>query len=60
MPTTSVPLLGPAVHGRWDGFRFVVGPWRRVILIYRHFADEDRVVVVMIQDDRTSSAITNQ
>ncbi len=22
------PLMGPALSGRWEGFRFLLGPWR--------------------------------
>ena len=58
-PLSTFPLLGPALHGRWENYRFVVGPWRWMILVYRHFAEGDRVVVVTIQDARTSSAVTN-
>ena len=58
-PLGTFPLLGPALHGRWEGYRFLVGPWRWMILVYRHLAEEDRVVVVTIQDARTSSAVTN-
>lgn len=57
-PLRTFPLLGPALHGRWEGYRFLVGPWRWMILVYRHLADDDRVVVVTIQDARTSSAVT--
>ena len=59
-PLRTFPLLGPALHGRWEGFRFVVGPWRWLILVYRHFHGDDRVVVVTIQDARSSTAVTNQ
>ncbi len=59
-PLRTFPLLGPALHGRWEGFRFVVGPWRWLILVYRHFPAENRVVVVTIQDARSSSAVTSQ
>jgi plasmid stabilization system protein ParE len=58
-PLRTFPLLGPELHGRWEGYRFLVGPWRWMILVYRHLAEEDRVVVVTIQDARTSSAATN-
>ena len=57
-PLRTFPLLGPALHGRWAGYRFVVGPWRWMILVYRHLVEDDRVVVT-IQDARTSSAVTN-
>lgn len=51
-----LPLLGAPLKGRWDGFRFVLGPWRWLLLIYVSLEAEDRVVVVTIQDARTSTA----
>lgn len=52
------PLLGAPLEGRWDGFRFVLGPWRWLILVYVLIEREDRVVVVTIQDARSSAAAT--
>jgi hypothetical protein len=52
------PNIGPALTGRWDGYRFVLGPWRWLILVYVVIEEEDRVVVVTIQDARSSGAIT--
>jgi hypothetical protein len=54
----TFPLLGPALSGRWDGFRFVLGPWRWLLLVYVFIESEDRVVVVTIQDARSASAAT--
>jgi plasmid stabilization system protein ParE len=50
------PNIGPALAGRWDGFRFILGPWRWLILVYVFIEAEDRVVVVTIQDARSSTA----
>ena len=50
------PLMGPALGGRWDGMRFLLGPWRWMLLIYVFVESEDRVVVVTIQDGRSSAA----
>jgi plasmid stabilization system protein ParE len=47
------PNIGPALGRRWEGFRFVLGPWRWLILVYVHLEAEDRVVVVTIQDARS-------
>jgi hypothetical protein len=52
------PKLGPALAGRWDGYRFILGPWRWLILVYVFIEEEDRVVVVTIQDARSSTAVT--
>lgn len=54
------PNLGPALSGRWQGFRFVLGPWRWFILVYVYIEAEDRVVVVTIQDARSSTAATSE
>jgi len=52
------PRMGAALEGRWDGFRFVIGPWRWLLLVYVYLESEDRVVIVTMQDARTSSAAT--
>lgn len=54
-PLKRFPLLGASLEGRWSGFRFLLGPWRWMILVYVYFEDDDRVVVVTIQDGRSSS-----
>ena len=55
-PLARFPRLGPELGGRWAGFRFVLGPRRWLIIVYVFFEDEDRVVVVSIQDARSGSA----
>lgn len=52
------PNIGPVLTGRWEGFRFILGPWRWLILVYVFIEEEDRVVVVTIQDARSSNAAT--
>ena len=55
-PLARFPRLGPELGGRWSGFPFVLGPWRWMLVVYVHLAEEDRVVVVTIQDARSSRA----
>jgi len=57
-PLAEFPLMGPALTGRWDGFRFILGPWRWMILVYVYIEDQDLVVVVTVQDARASTAAT--
>jgi hypothetical protein len=57
-PLQVAPRMGPALTGRWEGFRFVLGPWRWLLLVYVFLEDEDRVVVVTVQDAKSSSAAT--
>jgi hypothetical protein len=53
------PRMGPELSGSWAGYRFILGPWRWMILVYLLIEGEDRAVVVTVQDARSSSAATN-
>jgi hypothetical protein len=57
-PLERFPLMGPELGGRWAGLRFLLGPWRWLLLVYVFIESEDRVVVVTIQDARSSTAAT--
>lgn len=57
-PLRQFPRLGPELAGRWEGFGFILGPWRWLLLIYTFDEARDRVVIVTIQDARMSSAAT--
>jgi hypothetical protein len=57
-PLREFPELGSPLHGRWSGFRFTLGPWRWMIVIYVWHEIEDRVLVVTIQDARSARAAT--
>ena len=50
--------MGPALSGRWEGFRFLLGPWRWLVFVYVFLEAEDRVVVVTIQDARSATSVT--
>ena len=52
---SQFPTIGPALAGRWEGFRFILGPWRWLIIVYVYIEAEDRVVVVTIHDARSST-----
>jgi plasmid stabilization system protein ParE len=58
-PLARFPRLGPELTGRWEGFRFVLGPWRWLLIVYVFEEDADRVVVVTMQDARRSTAVTS-
>jgi plasmid stabilization system protein ParE len=56
-PLADFPRLGRLVEtGRWKGFRFLLGPWRWMIVLYDYYEDEDRVVIATVQDGRASTA----
>jgi len=52
------PYIGAPLEGHWQGFRFLLGPWRWMLIVYEYFESEDRVVIVTIQDGRSSPAAT--
>ncbi len=57
-PLRRFPRLGPELTGRWRHFRFLLGPWRWMLIVSVFIEDDDRVVVVTIQDARSSRAAT--
>ncbi len=57
-PLGQFPLLGAPLEGRWRDYRFVLGPWRWMLIVYAYDAETDVVAVATIQDGRTSTAAT--
>jgi plasmid stabilization system protein ParE len=52
------PRLGRAIEqGRWTGYRFILGSWRWLIILYRYDEQRDLVMVALVEDGRTSTAI---
>ncbi len=57
-PLADFPLLGASLDGRWRDFRFLLGPWRWLLIVYAYDRDSDVVAVVTMQDARSSTAVT--
>jgi plasmid stabilization system protein ParE len=55
-PLRQFPLLGAPLEGRWADFRFILGPWRWMIVVYRYDEPTDEVAVVTIRDGRSAGA----
>ncbi len=55
-PLRQFPLLGAPLEGRWAGFRFILGPWRWMIVVYRYDETRDEVAIVTIRDGRSARA----
>jgi len=53
------PLVGRQLEGRWKPLRFILGPWRWLLLVYVHDEQQDVVFVLTIQDARSSVSVTN-
>ena len=58
-PLARFPFLGPEIGGRVPGLRFLVGPWRWMLLVYVYLEDESRDDVVAVEDGRSSAAATS-
>jgi plasmid stabilization system protein ParE len=59
-PLATFPRIGSKLEGRWQGFRFVLGPWPWMIVVYEYDEARDEVGVVTIQDSRSANAATSQ
>jgi hypothetical protein len=58
-PLSRFPLIGGPLFGAWARFRFVLGPWRWMLVVYLYDQAADRVAVVTIQDARSAGASTS-
>ena len=54
------PRAGRAFTGRWEGMRFLIGPWPWMILVYVHDEGDDVAYVVAVHDGRSGSAATTR
>lgn len=56
----TFPLSGRALEGAsFEGLRFVLGPWRWMLLAYEYDAARNSVAVVLIEAARTSRSASN-
>ncbi len=59
-PLATFPLLGPALVGDWRGFRFLLGPWPWMLVVYAFDEAADQVSVVTFQDARSARSATSE
>lgn len=57
-PLGQFPLLGAPLAGRWPDYRFILGPWRWMLMVYAYDPGTDIVAILTIQDGRTSATAT--
>ena len=57
-PLADFPELGAELGGAFASRRFLLGPWRWMIVIYRFYRERDLVAVLAIVDGRTSTSPT--
>ena len=58
-PLERFPRLGRELEGRWEPFRFILGPWRWMLIVYAYDEQQDEVLIATIQDARSSTATTS-
>ena len=44
------------MRGPWEEYRYVLGPWPWMVIIYRYWELADAVVILRIYDGRTGAA----
>jgi len=60
LPLEQFPLLGRALEGGYyDGLRFVLGPWRWMVIVYEHDPEAAEVKILALEDARSSNAATS-
>lgn len=57
-PLADFPELGAELGGAFAPRRFILGPWRWMIVIYRFYPESDVVAILAIADGRTSTSPT--
>jgi plasmid stabilization system protein ParE len=56
----SFPRIGRQLEGRWHPMRFLLGPWRWMLIVYRYSEAANTVLIVTIQDARSSTSATTE
>ncbi len=57
---SAFPRLGPELGARFAGRRFILGPWRWMVIVYRWYEDRDLVAVLAVVDGRSQSSPTSR
>jgi hypothetical protein len=56
----GLPRGGAGLEGRWRGFRYVLGPWRWMLIVYTFDEMAGQVSVVTVQDARSARPATSE
>lgn len=55
-PLREFPELGSELGGGFAGRRFLLGPWRWMVIVYRYYPESDLVAVLAVVDGRSSTS----
>jgi plasmid stabilization system protein ParE len=54
------PRLGNELEAPgFEGMRFLLGPWRWLVIVYSYDLDAEVVWILTVEDARSSTAVTN-
>ncbi|MGH3158050.1 MAG: type II toxin-antitoxin system RelE family toxin [Streptosporangiaceae bacterium] len=53
------PRIGQQFEGKWHPLRFILGPWRWMLILYSYEEADDVVLVIASQDGQSSTAATS-
>jgi plasmid stabilization system protein ParE len=56
LPLARFPAMGAPLEGRWRSSRFLLGPWRWMLIVYECAEELDTVFVTTIQDSRRTDS----
>lgn len=59
-PLSRFPRLGAPLEGRWADFRFILGPWRWMLIVYLYDEPTNTVAILAIHDAREASSATSE
>ncbi|MDQ3646378.1 MAG: type II toxin-antitoxin system RelE/ParE family toxin [Actinomycetota bacterium] len=57
-PLSDFPELGAELGGGFAPRRFLLGPWRWMVVIYRFYPESNLVAILAFVDGRTSASPT--
>ncbi len=57
-PLADYPELGAELDSTLAPRRFLLGPWRWMVIVYRFYPERDLVAILAIVDGRTSTSPT--
>ncbi len=59
-PLERFPLLGPALDTATPEIRFLLGPWRWLVIVYAFREAENLVAVLTFEDGRSARSATGR
>ena len=52
------PRLGPVVHSAMPEVRFLLGPWRWLVIVYTYRETDELVAILAFEDGRSANSAT--